>query len=141
MHTRNLEIERDHGDRPEYSFRESLGTRACHGTRQAMDAVQQFRRGDGRDRDQLVVVLATQADRIELATLDGNEDARVNQRPHGLRRTRGRLWRAAACSTASRYSLPLLGKRRTNALKSAMEKDWPAAGPMCATAFPPRSMM
>src|SRR5512138_3071340 len=106
-----------------------------------MDAVQQLRRRDGRDRNRLVVVLAAQPDQIELAPLDGNEDARVDQRPHGLRRTRGRLWRAAARSTASRYSLPPLGRRRTSALKSPMEKDRPAAGPICATAFPPRSTM
>jgi hypothetical protein len=83
-----------------------------------MNAVQEFRRRDCCDCDGLVVALAAQVNRIELAALNGNEDARVDQRPHGLRRTRGRLWRTAARSTASRNSPPPLGRRCSNALKS-----------------------
>jgi hypothetical protein len=40
--------------------------------------------------------------RIELTALDGNNDAGIDQRSHGFRRTRGRLRVAAASSVAFR---------------------------------------
>ncbi len=51
------------------------------------------------DGDLLVILLVPQTGQLELASFCRDEDARVDQRAHGFRRTRGRLRRAVTSCT------------------------------------------
>ena len=54
-----------------------------------MNPVQELRCRDRRDRDGLFAQLAKLGAEIQLATLGGDEHARVDQRPHRLLGTLG----------------------------------------------------
>jgi hypothetical protein len=88
MYAGDVEIEGNHRNQLEEILDEAVGTRARHGTFEPVDAVEQLGCGDRRHRDLFVVAFAMERRGIEPASFHRDEDAGVDQRAHGLRRTR-----------------------------------------------------
>lgn len=138
MNPSRHEVEREERKDREKAFHESLTTASLGGCGRAVDAVQQLGSGDRRNAYRLVGVPRKHGVEVEPVAFDGDEDGRIDQRPHGDlgKRACPRVaWRTSEPKSAS-----VSGRSRSIETSSLrVRRADGAAGLMRHTASPPLS--
>src|SRR5580658_3636424 len=117
MHTRHYEVEGNYRKLCQQALNEGLPPVPLRRRPCAVKAVQQLRGGNSRDSDIVFGITRRDFVKIKLASLGGDQHARIDQRCHADFATTGCV--VVKSSTTARYSLSGLGSERKRSTSCA----------------------